>query len=252
MKKLKIVLLVLVLIFAAHGVMQTQEVQAKETSSKDVKDGLKKVKGSYYYYKSGKKVKKKWVTIKKNMYYFTKNGSAAIGWAKISDKAYYFNQKGIMQKSKKIEGIKLDKKGQASFKKERVQLKFQVIDIVKKQKSLKNCYNYVTKFKYRGAFESLTKADWEVTYALNALKQKSGNCYSYATAFAMLARECDYDAKIVTGTMSKDGDSERPHAWVEIDGKISDPQSENAMKLDFYGKLPSEISAITYQAKKRI
>lgn len=252
MRKLRMILLVFALIFAAQSVMTVQPVQAKTESQAKKKSGLKKEKGNYYYYKNGKKVKKKWLTVKKKKYYFTKNGAAATGWTKISGKAYYFNNKGVMQKSKTVDGIKLNKKGNASMKSANVQLKFAAIAVVSKQKTLQNCYKYVTKFTYLPRNYSITKKGWEVTYALNALNDKKGNCYSYATAFAMLARECGYDAKIVTGTMVKNGGKEQPHAWVEIDGKVYDPQSENNMKIDCYAKTYDQITAIVYTAQKRI
>lgn len=259
MKKIRIILLVFALLFVGQTVLSTtMPVQAAAASRK--KSGLKKEKGKYYYYKKGKKVKKKWVTIKRKKYYFAKSGAAAIGWTKISGKAYYFNNRGVMVKNKTVAGIKLNRKGYASLKNQRVKLQFKVLETLKKQtrtrqskaQKLRSCYNYVSKFRYLPRRYSVAKKGWERTYALDALTNKKGNCYSYSSAFAMLARELGYDAKIVTGTVIKNGNQPIVHAWVEIDGKVYDPQSENNMKEDLFGKDYNQTNAIKYTVGKKI
>lgn len=262
MKKSKI----LAAAMAAALVAQAPEMAAQAktevtiTKASKKKIGLKAEKGGYYYYKNGKKVKSCWITVKKKTYYMTKNGSAAIGWTKISGKAYYFDEKGVMVKNKKVDGIKLNKKGAASLKNERVKLKLKAQEVLNKktkkawgsERKLSACYQYVVKCTYLPRNFSLTKSGWERTYALDMLNTRKGNCYSYAAAFGILARECGYDAKIVIGNISKNKAASIPHAWVEIDGKVYDPQSQVNMKLDLYGKSYEDIQEITYEPRKRV
>lgn len=231
-----------------------------EASAKAVaKKGLKKESGKFYFYEKGKKVKNKWVTVGKKKYYFKKDGSAAIGWNKIGKKAYYFDDKAVMVKNKTIHKVKLNAKGEAKLNdRAKVMIKAQSVADKKtkatqsKAQKLKACYNYVAKCGYAPKFLSTSGSGWEVKYADDMLQNGKGNCYSFATAFGMLARACGYDAKIVTGTMSLNGNKSQPHAWVEIGGKVYDPQQQNNLKIDLYGKAYSGIAQIKYAAQKRV
>lgn len=252
-------LLALALLLAAGTPLYMVQTPV-QVSAKAVKKGLKREKGKYYYYKKGVKVKKQWVSIGKKKYYFQKNGAAAVDWNKIGNKAYYFNSKGVMAKNKRVDGVKLNAKGQASLNNDRVKLIFAVKSVMaKKTKSsqskaqkLKACYNDMLKCGYAGKFGSTTVSGWEVKYAYDMLTSRKGNCYSYASAFAMLARECGYNAKIVTGKITKDGGNEIPHAWVEISGKVYDPQTQQNMGIDLYGKKYTDMSRVVYMAEKKI
>jgi glucan-binding YG repeat protein len=241
-----------------EGVVQAAGIRM---AAKVIKNGIINEKGKVYYYKSGKKTKNKWVKVGKNKYYLTRNGAAAIGWNKISEKAYFFYETGIMAKSKKIDGIKVNANGAASLQNERVKMKFQAMAIMSKQtrasqsatKKLKNVYNYIVKSSgYLPRFFPTTKTGWEVTYALDMLTTKKGNCYSYAAAFAMLASESGYDVTLIKGTMTKTGESEREHAWVEIAGKVYDPQSQATLKTNLYNKTYKQITTIKYKKQKAI
>lgn len=252
-------LLVLALMLAAGTPLYVMNTPV-EVSAKTVKKGLKQEKGKYYYYQKGVKVKNKWITIGKKKYYFQKNGAAAVDWNKIGNKAYYFNSKAVMVKNKKVDGVKLNAKGQASLNNDRVKLIFAVKSVVaektksswSKAQKLEACYNDMLKCGYAGKFGSTTAAGWEVKYAYDMLTSRKGNCYSFASAFGMLARECGYNAKIVTGKISKDGADEISHAWVEISGKVYDPQTQQTMGIDLYGKKYTDVSRAVYTVEKKI
>jgi len=257
MKKIKLIVLTLVLVIAVQAsipVVQTAHAATGTTQTTKKKNGLKKEKGKYCFYENGKKVKKSFRTVKGKKYYFQKNGAAATGWYKIGNKAYHFTSKGVMEKNKTVDEIKLNKKGYVSALNERVKLKFQTISIVKKitktsmskEQKLKACYSYILKCTYLMRIFPITGKNWEVVYAADMLTNKKGNCYSYAAAFAMLAKECGYKAEIIKGNMQKEGQSVRLHAWVEINGRVYDPQSQVSMNADFYNKAYSEISEIQY------
>lgn len=63
-------------------------------NGKKVKNALKKINGSYYYFdKKGKTVKKAMMTIKGKRYYFRGGGKAAKGWVTYRKEKYYFNEK---------------------------------------------------------------------------------------------------------------------------------------------------------------
>lgn len=229
-----------------------------EVSAKAVKKGLKKEKGKFYFYEKGKKIKNQWKTVGKKKYYFKNDGAAAVGWNKIGKKAYYFDDKAVMVKKKTVHKVKLNAKGEAALS-ARAKLMIKAQSVADKQakptqskaKKLQACYKYVMKCGYAGKFESTDKAGWEVKYAQDMLQTKKGNCYSSASAFAMLAKVCGYDAKIVKGEMTING-NKVPHAWVEIGGKVYDPQAQKDKGFDLYGKTYKSISQIKYTVKKRV
>lgn len=239
--------------------MQATQIPV-EAAAKAVKKGLKQENGKFYYYKKGAKVKKTWITIGKKEYYFQGDGSAAIGWTKIGKKAYYFTTKAVKVKNKKVDGVKLNKKGEASLSNERVAMLLKAQSAVTKitkssqsnEQKLKACYTDMLKCSYAGKFFPTDTSGWEVKYASDMLDTRKGNCYSYAAAFGVLARACGFDAKIVTGQISKDGATAISHAWVEIDGKLYDPQTEQTMGIDLYGKKYTDISRVVYTIAKKV
>lgn len=234
-----------------------------EVSAKAVKQGKKLENGKYYYYVKGKKIKNQWKTISKKRYYFKKDGSAAVGWNKIGNKAYYFDAKGVMEKNKTVHKVKLDKNGEAKLSaRAKVMIKAQSVVEKKtkatqsKEQKLKICYKYMVQCGYLGKRPD-SKAGWEVRFADDMLRTRKGNCYSFAAAFGMLARACGYNARIVTGTASLENGRKVDHAWVEIGGKVYDPQQENSFKkmnrsVDLYNKTYESITEITYKVKKKI
>lgn len=233
-----------------------------EVSAKAVKKGLKQEGGRYYFYDKGKKVKNKWQVVKKKRYYFKSNGAAAIGWNKIGKKAYYFTDKGVMVKNKKVDQVKLNKKGEASLT-TRAKMLIEVQSVLDKRtkptqskaQKLKACYNYVKDKCGYGIRQSPAgnPSKWEAAYAYDMLKNKKGNCYSFAAGFAMLARGCGYKATVIVGQMQKpiQGDTLRPHAWVEIGGKVYDPQTQQVLKnykknVDLFGKAYGSTGGVKY------
>lgn len=236
-----------------------------EVSAKTMKKGLKLENGRYYFYKNGKKVKNGWQTDGKKRYYLKKDGVAAIGWNKIGKKAYHFNVKAVMEKNKKIDGVQLDKKGEASLS-TRVKMLVEVQSVLDKRtkssqtkaQKLKVCYKYLRDkcgFGYpaRGLVPQGKPSKWEAGYAYDMLKEKKGNCYSYAAAFAVLARGCGYNnATVVVGKIKKPGQDPIAHAWVQIGSKVYDPQTEQSLKQyyhteeDLFGKDYSKTKNVMY------
>lgn len=90
---------------------------------------------------------------------------------------------------------------------------------------------------------------WEIEDAKKMFDTAKGNCYNFAASFWALARGLGYEAKCISGTMTK---TDQPHSWVEIvmdDGKpyIFDPQMEYAYvhERDIFDK---DMFMVTYVA----
>lgn len=227
------------------------------------KTGLKLEDGKFYYYKKGVKIKNKWMTIRNKKYYFQSDGAAAVGWSKIQNKAYYFASNAVMVKNKKVDGVKINARGQASLTNSRIKLIFKAKLVAAKltrkaeddEEKLEACYEDVLKYRFIGKFGAASSSGWEVKSAYDMLVTKRGNSYSFAAAFGMLARQCGYDAKIVMGKITKnteEGEVTVNHAWVEINGRVYDPQTQQATGIELYGVEYSEITQVSYDIAKKV
>ena len=73
-------------------------------------------------------------------------------------------------------------------------------------------------------------------YAMMGYTGRSGNCYLMAGTFTELAKALGYDAKQVTGYVLLKNGYHSQHSWVEIDGRVYDPDCESELKVDSFGK----------------
>lgn len=91
----------------------------------------------------------------------------------------------------------------------------QTNDSMTRDQKLRALYNYVRdNFTYiKRDLVTKGQTGWEAKYALAFLNDGKGNCFSFAAAFCLLARELGCDAKVIVGTL---GSSYQPHGWVEI------------------------------------
>lgn len=111
---------------------------------------------------------------------------------------------------------------------------------------LKACWNYLVdgkSFQYAGSDPNRKKKGWYKETALRMLETKRGNCYSFACAFAALAKELGYKKiKLLVGY---------DHCWVTINGKHYDPQAHFTIWITgIYGlnrhPLGNEVSVYTF------
>lgn len=72
-----------------------------------------------------------------------------------------------------------------------------------------------------------TGADWPVVYANDMFLDGRGNFFSYAAAFAYLAKACGIEPVYCI--------NDTGHAWVEIDGLIYDPEQYRNTKRKYFG-----------------
>ena len=192
------------------------------------------------------------------------NGAASFGWNLLGSKLYYAATSGKLKVSTTYQGITFKsngvaKKGSAATAKKYVMKVFASItteDMTKTQK-LKACWKYCTssKFRYLSKYPDLTSSTWQWDTAYDMLSTKKGNCYSFACAFAALASECGYDAKVVCGRVkgNRDGASDgmTRHSWVMIGSKHYDPEAQFAgWYTGCYGKssysIKHTMDTITY------
>lgn len=181
-------------------------------------------------------------TIGGKTYLFDKKGRQLTGWHKVG-KAYRFftvasKAKGAMVSGKVVNGIKLDKSGRAILNSEtRAELKVLVsaTDFVEQhtkatwsqQKKLRACFNLLRDKYSERTFRSFSaKSGWNRSFALDIFTKKSGNCHSYAAAFAYIANAIGCKTcKVV---------SSGGHSWAEVNGKVYDPEWAKHCKVDLF------------------
>ena len=106
-----------------------------------------------------------------------------------------------------------------------------------KKEKLKTCWDYITggKFRYASKYPDLSSPGWQIKTAYDMLSTHTGNCYSYACAFAALASEAGYKPYIICGRVhgSRDraADGYTRHAWIKINNRYYDPEAHYARWL---------------------
>ena len=203
------------------------------------------------------------ITVNGESYYFT-NGLFRTGYQKINGNKYYYNSSGVLQKNGIVGSDKdgwyyADKNGKIDFtysnavtqngkdwivrngKATKVSTKsdrtlFRAMKIVtkitdnsmSKSQKLKVCYNYVKNSytELNPRIPHYTGNDWPIIYANDMFVDGAGNCFSYAAAFAYMAKAIGYENVYCCNSGG--------HGWAEIDGLIYDPEWSRHHSKEYY------------------
>lgn len=245
MSKGKRLLLMLLICVLALPINATSiNVQAASVSVKMTKEGQWTIKNEKVFYIVSGTKQKGLCEIDGKVYYFDSKGVQRTGWQKIGNKYFYFRiangGDGYMVKSKKVNGIKLQKDGTAkvtSNNKKKLKALFMATETVEKitkptmtkAEKLEKCYNYCVKnIRYRGARKFQGGKNWDAKYTINTINDGHGNCYAYGATFAYLANAIGYKKAYA---ISSGG-----HGWAEVNNKVYDISWELVDKEhDYFG-----------------
>lgn len=112
-----------------------------------------------------------------------------------------------------------------------------------KEEKLRVCFEYM-KTDYWECVPrtpNLAEPGWHVIYANDLFVGDGGNCFSFAAAFAFLAKACGYDEVYCCNSVN--------HGWAEIDGLIYDPEwSRHSDGFDIYGLSYDSVTGEGYAA----
>ena len=173
------------------------------------------------------------ITVNGQTYNFDK-GLFRSGYQKINGKRYYYNSKGEVVKNtivgSKREGWYYADKNGVCCESEEMRLAAEYMMTYCKGNTLnermKTGFLYMAKnFPYHRTYDHPKKAADLPALAIDLFKNKKGNCFRYAAAFACTARIAGYRSRVVIGdTLGS------PHGWVEVlvNGKwlICDPDAQ--------------------------
>ena len=146
------------------------------------------------------------------------------GWRHINGELFYVDENGVFKYKTEVNGLTLDVDGR--FTTENPELDKLLTEEIQKivnnsmtqEEKLRAVYDYMMEnYGYRGAGEVAVGATgWEEEFGVAMLKDKKGNCYSWAAAFTYLAQKVGYDAEAISGEAVSPKGSQRFHAWTEI------------------------------------
>ncbi len=146
------------------------------------------------------------------------------GWRHIGGELFYVDENGIFKSKTEINGLMLDVHGRFTTNNDELdqlltkEIKKIVNNNMTQQEKLRAVYDYMMEnYGYRGAGEvAVGETGWEEEYAVEMLKNKKGNCYSWAAAFTYLAQKVGFDAEAISGEAVSPKGSQRFHGWTEI------------------------------------
>ena len=230
--------------FAANTSGSSSETaSASAAKKKKIITGWYRKKGHIWYFnKKGKKVTG-WKKIKGKKYYFRTSGkyrgAAVTGWMKQGKAWYFFDKQGVYRPKKSANASRSsDRTGSAKQKTLR-RAKAIVSTItnskMSKAQKLRVCFDYVMK-TYTGRRPRTPHyygTDWPVVYANDMFLDGSGNCFSYAAAFAYLAKAIGYTNVYCC--------NDTGHGWTEINGLVYDPEEYSNTSRKLYASPYSVI-----------
>ncbi len=238
-KKLKRIIFLLLLLM---GIVSVALPTQYETVCAAKNTAVKKVK---------KKKKNGLRRVGKNYYCYLKNGKRQRGWVSFKGgiRRYFSKRNGHMVRSRVVNSRWIDSHGIYRVGR-REQVERQFAQLAKrltnkrmtKSQKLRACYRWMQGCHYVGNYDYPSAENryngWDVTCAEVMLKTRKGNCYHFACAFAFLARSLGYEARIVSGTALNQSGGRNIHCWVEINGKLYDPERDTcwAKSVSLYGQ----------------
>lgn len=173
------------------------------------------------------------ITVNGQTYNFDK-GSFRSGYQKINGKRYYYNSKGEVVKNtivgSKREGWYYADKNGVCCESEEMRLAAEYMMTYCKgdtlDEKMKSGFLYMAKnFPYNRTYDHPKKASDLPALAIDLFKNKKGNCFRYAAAFACTARIAGYRSRVVIGDVLGS-----PHGWVEVlvngEWLICDPDAQ--------------------------
>lgn len=181
--------------------------------------GWHKVAGAWFYGDEGGVAHTGWLQEGSKWYWMDANGVMAVGARTIDGKYYFFSKSGAW--------LPVKAEHAAVFERAVAELSKCTNDSMTKEQKLRAAFNHIRdNFTEKNPRIPHMKAfGWETIYADDIFVRGYGNCISMAAAFAFMAKAIGYDNVYACNY---------GHAWVEIDGRIYDPEWEKNHRSESY------------------
>ena len=227
------------------GVWETAEDGSRFFRLEDgtLATGARNIEGTTYIFAEDGRLadgQKRRVTKVGEEYYCSgKSGAAYPGWHVVDEKLYYAEKNGRVKTNTTVDGIALTEDGSA---KDGTLAGYQKVvsnvvdgltnEGMSKSQKLRACWKYITgsRFRYSSIYPKRSKKNWFKKTASSMLRNKKGNCYSFACAFAAMAYDIGYEPWVICGRVSGSRDHARDgltrHSWVWLNRRHYDPEGQ--------------------------
>ena len=215
----------------ATGVMKTGWLQTDrnvwyylDPATGAMKTGWKEIKGKWYHFAPSGEMSTCWVGSESAKYFLKNDGSMAVSEVlMLQGKRQGFSGTGLWLGDKSDSFMDAYEKA----------IKFvnsHTDASMSKVKKLRTCFDlFRTDFKEMNPWIPHYKGmDWVEKYANACLDSKTGNCISYGACLGLMARAIGYDDVY--------GCNSGGHGWVEIDGKVYDPEWTQHRPGNYFGR----------------
>ncbi len=202
------------------------------------RSGLQTIDGKKYYYDSTGNVRKNGIVGSKNdgYYYADKNGVINMNYV---NGVTYNGESWIVSNGK---AKKATTKSEIVLYRAAKEVAKATNTSMTKAEKLKACFDYCKKTynEFNPRIPHYTGMDWPIVYANDMFVGKGGNCFSYAAAFAYMAKAIGYTEVYCCNSGG--------HGWAEIDGKIYDPEwSRHHSNSTYFGLDYNKIKNPNYK-----
>lgn len=230
--------------------------------------GIRKIYGKCYLFSEDGSLrrfsKNKLIERDDDTYYVTKTGQLLTGWQLYRNKLYHFSSRGKMDTDMIIDHVKIDENGKTDSSKA-AKAKILALKIVNRvapldasrSEKLRAAWNYLVSrkhFRYRAIYPDQTKKNWQYDTAHYMLKNRAGNCFSFACAFAQMAQVIGYEPDLVLARIHGSRDHARDgftrHSWVKINNRCYDPELRFASGYHIYGASAYPMSTKNVKIRK--
>lgn len=219
--RLFLTIAMLICLTLGAGSVQAATTQTTSTVTRaTVKNGWIKERAGWCYYVKGKKIVSQLRKINGATYYLGANGARKTGWYTVrsgnSYKSMQFAYDGKYTGKSKAVNANMMKKADAVIASQKISTCL-TTDAQKKD-ALYKLYTYAKKnYTYRRVMEQFGRGK-SLSYAQKTMINKTGNCYGFASSFAVLAkRATGLPVRVCWGTSTAfDKNRSQAHGWTEI------------------------------------
>ncbi len=202
------------------------------------RSGLQTIDGNKYYYDSTGNVQKNGIVGSKNDGYYYADKKGVINFNYVNG-VKHNGESWIVSNGKAKKAT--TKSDMVLFRAAKEVAKATNTSMTKAQK-LKACFDYCKKTynEFNPRIPHYKGMDWPIVYANDMFVGKGGNCFSYAAAFAYMAKAIGYTEVYCCNSGG--------HGWAEIDGKIYDPEwSRHHSNYTYFGLDYNKIKNPNYK-----
>ncbi|MEE3334141.1 MAG: transglutaminase domain-containing protein [Ruminococcus sp.] len=223
---------------SAAGFVRKNSSVYYQNADNSLAKGWQTIGGRIYYFRPNGKMLVGLHKIDNKKFYFNPKGdlgsigSLKLGWVKIGKDYYYFRESGAVGTMGKMlrniiagtadTGYYYVSKSGRRINDSTLSLAVKLVaERASQAKSpeakLKKCFKFLKKYyPYKRRYGLPDAGNISEKYASYMFKHRKGNCYCFASSFALIAKSLGFDTRINIGDITTPGGGPSPHGWAEV------------------------------------